>query len=86
MNAGTKTVQKEKMSTKDEMAKFAKSIEDFVIKTNYNYIDAIVEYCKETGLEIEVAATLINSNLKSKIENVALDNNMLKEKGARLPI
>ena len=86
MNAGTKTVQKEKMPTKDEMAKFAKSIEDFVIKTNYNYIDAIVEYCKTTGLEIEVAATLINSNLKSKIENVALDNNMLKEKGARLPI
>jgi hypothetical protein len=86
MNVGTKNVQKEKMPTKDEMAKFAKSIEDFVIKTNYNYIDAIVEYCKETGLEIEVAATLINSNLKSKIENVALDNNMLKEKGARLPI
>ena len=86
MNAGTRIVQKEKMPTKDEMAKFAKSIEDFVIKTNYNYIDAIVEYCKVTGLEIEVAATLINSNLKSKIENVALDNNMLKEKGARLPI
>jgi len=86
MNVGTKIVQKEKMPTKDEMAKFARSIEDFVIKTNYNYIDAIVEYCKTTGLEIEVAATLINSNLKSKIENVALDNNMLKEKGARLPI
>ena len=86
MNAGTTIVQKEKMPTKDEMAKFAKSIEDFVIKTNYNYIDAIVEYCKTTGLEIEVAATLINSNLKSKIENVALDNNMVKEKGARLPI
>jgi len=86
MNAGTVIVQKEKMPTKDEMAKFAKSIEEYVIKTNYNYIDAIVEYCKTTGLEIEVAATLINSNLKSKIENVALDNNMLKEKGARLPI
>jgi precorrin-4 methylase len=86
MIVGTIIVQKEKMPTKDEMAKFAKSIEEFVIKTNYNYIEAIVEYCKETGLEIEVAATLINSNLKAKIENVALDNNMLKEKGARLPI
>lgn len=86
MNVGTKIVQKEKMPTKDEMAKFAKSIEEYVAATNYNYIDAIVEYCKTTGLEIEVAATLINSNLKSKIENVALDNNMLKEKGARLPI
>ena len=86
MNVGTTIVQKEKMPTKDEMAKFAKSIEEYVANTKYNYIDAIVEYCKTTGLEIEVAATLINSNLKSKIENVALDNNMLKEKGARLPI
>jgi hypothetical protein len=74
------------MPTKDEMAKFAKSIEEFVASTNYNYIEAIVEYCKLTGLEIEVAAALINSNLKAKIENVAMDNNMLKEKGARLPI
>jgi len=74
------------MPTKDEMAKFAKSIEEYVANTKYNYIEAIVEYCKTTGLEIEVAATLINSNLKSKIENVALDNNMVKEKGARLPI
>lgn len=74
------------MPTKEEMVKFSRSIEEFVANTNYNYIEAIVEYCKETGLEIEVAATLINSNLKAKIENVALDNNMLKEKGARLPI
>jgi len=86
MNAGIKTAQKEKMPTKDEMAKFARSIEEFAASTKYNYIEAVVEYCKETGLEIEVAASLINSNLKSKIENVALDNNMLKEKGARLPI
>jgi hypothetical protein len=45
-----------------------------------------VEHCRETGLEIEIAATLINANLKSKIENDAMDNNMLKEKGSRLPI
>jgi hypothetical protein len=74
------------MPTKDEMAKFAKSIEGLVATTDYNYIEAIVQYCKETGLEIEVAATLINSNLKSKIEANAMDNNMLKEKGSRLPI
>jgi len=57
-----------------------------VARSNYNYIEAIVEHCRETGLEIEVAATLINANLKSKIENDAMDNNMLKEKGSRLPI
>ena len=57
-----------------------------VSDTDYNYIEAIVEYCKETGLEIEVAATLISANLKAKVESDAMDNNMLKEKGARLPI
>jgi hypothetical protein len=74
------------MPTKDEMAKFAKSIDALVANTDYNYIEAIVEHCKATGLEIEVAATLINANLKAKIENDAMDNNMLKEKGSRLPI
>ena len=57
-----------------------------VSETDYNYAEAVAEYCKRTGLEIEVAATLVNSNLKAKIQNDAIDNNMLKEKGSRLPI
>ena len=74
------------MPTKDEMAKFAKEIHDLVSKTDYNYIEAIAAYCKDTGLEIEVAATLCNANLKARIESDAMDNNMLKDKGNRLPI
>lgn len=74
------------MPTKDEMLKFAKAIETLVNNTDYNYIEAIIEYCKETGLEVEVAATLINQNLKAKIENDAIQNNMIKEKGNKLPI
>ena len=75
-----------KMPTKDEMSKFAKAIESLVANTDYNYIEAIVEYCNQTGLEIEVAAILCNSNLKAKLENDAMDNNMLKVKSSRLPI
>jgi hypothetical protein len=74
------------MPTKDEMAKFATAIESLVANTDYNYIEAIVEYCRETGLEIEVAASLINSNLKAKLTSDAMDLNLLKEKGSRLPI
>lgn len=74
------------MPTKDEMAKFAKEIHDLVSHTDYNYIEAIAAYCKETGLEIEVAATLCNANLKARLESDAMDNNMLKDKGNRLPI
>ena len=74
------------MPTKDEMKKFAFAIDSMVSNTTYTYLEAIVEYCKETGLEIEVAASLINSNLKSKIEGQAMENNMLKEKSSKLPI
>ena len=65
------------MPTKDEMMKFAIAIDKLVAETDYNYIEAITEYCKKTGLEIEVAATLVNANLKSKIENDAMENNLL---------
>jgi hypothetical protein len=37
-------------------------------------------------LEIEVASTLINANLKAKIENDAMERNLLKDKSPRLPI
>jgi|MGYP000391233808 hypothetical protein len=74
------------MPTKDEMVKFARAIDGLVANTDYNYIEAIVEYCKQTGLEIEVAATLVNANLKSKLTADAMDLNLLKEKGSRLPI
>ena len=74
------------MPTKDEMAKFARAIDGLVANTDYNYIEAIVEYCKQTGLEIEVAANLVNANLKSKLTADAMDLNLLKEKGSRVPI
>ena len=65
------------MPTKDEMSNFARDIEKIVSLTDFNYIEAIVEHCKNTGLEIEVAASLINQNLKSKIENGAIENNLV---------
>ena len=49
------------------------------------YMDAICHHCKETGMEIEVAATLISSALKSKIKEEAQELNLLK-KQSRLPI
>jgi hypothetical protein len=72
------------MPTKDEMLKFAVAIEEIVGRTDYNHIEAIVEYCKQTGMEIEVASTLVNSNLKSKLETDAQDLNLLP-KSNRLP-
>jgi hypothetical protein len=74
------------MPTKDEMKKFAFTIDSMIANTNYTYLEAILQYCKDTGLELEVAASLVNSNLKIKIESQAMEKNMLKEKSSKLPI
>ena len=74
------------MPTKEEMLKFSLGIEQLVANTDYTYLEAIGERCKETGLEVEVAATLITPNLKAKIQEQAESLNMLKGKGNRLPI
>ena len=68
------------------MLKFSMKIEMMVANTDYTYLEAITEHCKETGLELEVAASLITPNLKSKIHEQAERLNMLKVKGNRLPI
>lgn len=72
-------------ASKEEVMLFSKEIEKIVSETDYNHIEAIVEYCKRTGLEIEVASSLISPALKSKIHYDAQINNMLKEKVVRLP-
>lgn len=74
------------MPTKDEMKKFAYTIDSMVATTDYTYLEAIVEYCKKTGLEVEVAASLVNSSLRTKIESQAMEHNMLKIKSSKLPI
>lgn len=74
------------MPTKDEMKKFAMAIEGMVANTDYTYLEAIVEYCKTTGLEVEVAATLVNSTLKAKMQEQAEKANLLKTKTSRLPL
>lgn len=74
------------MPTKEEQKKFAYDIDSLVSNSDFNYIEAIVDHCKRTGLEIEVAASLINKNLKKRIESDAMDNNLLKVKSAKLPI
>jgi len=74
------------MPTKEEQKKFAFTIDTMAATNRTNYLETIVDYCNQTGLEIEVASALINKNLKKKIENEAADKNLLKVKSAKLPI
>jgi hypothetical protein len=73
------------MPTRDEIKDFSILVEKIALDEGIGLMDAICYHCEATGLEIEVAATLISSALKAKIKEEAQDNNMLK-KSSKLPI
>lgn len=73
------------MANKDEIQQFSMLIEDLAKKLKCNHIDAILQHCAETGLEIEVASTMVSSALKAKIHEDALQNNMIR-KTSQLPL
>lgn len=73
------------MPTKNEISEFSLMIEELAIRLRCSRMDAILEHCKETGLEIEVASTLISAALKGRIREEAQDANMLR-KTSKLPL
>ena len=66
--------------------KFALVIETKVKEKKCSYMDAILLYCTETGLDPSNIKSLVNKTLKEKIAFEAQGLNMLKEKTAKLPI
>ena len=73
------------MPTKDEIKNFSLMVEKVAKEKKLSIMDTICHYCKESELEIEIAATLLSSALKAKIKEEAQENNMLK-KSSKLPI
>ena len=69
--------------------KFADDVEHLVLDTGMNYIDAIVEYCEQNGLEVESVGKLVSKPLREKLRFDASQLNYLKgssnESKARLP-
>ena len=66
--------------------KFATLIESKVKEKRCGYMDAVLLYCNETGLDPSNIKSLVNKTLKEKIAYEAQSLNMLKEKTAKLPI
>ena len=56
------------MPTRDEIKDFSILVEKIALDEGIGLMDAICYHCEATGLEIEVAATLISSALKAKIK------------------
>jgi hypothetical protein len=73
------------MPTKNEIEQFSKMIEELANQKHIGLVDAICYHCKQTELEIEIAATLLSSALKAKI-NVEAQNLNLIKKSSTLPI
>jgi hypothetical protein len=73
------------MPTKNEISEFSDLINELSVNQGMTRMEAIVYHCEQTGLEIDVAATLISSALKSKIREEAQEFNLLK-KTAKLPL
>jgi hypothetical protein len=67
--------------------KFVDDIEVLVLNSKLNYIDAILHYCEEAGIELEMVPKLLNRAIKEKLEYDAGELNFLKlESRARLPL
>ena len=73
------------MPTKNEISEFSTKILEIVEMEDISIMDAIVGYCENTGMEIDVASTLISSSLKAKLREEAQELNLLK-KSSKLPI
>ena len=70
------------MMSKEE---FSLKIEKFVREKRCSYLDAIVLFSEQNGIEVESAAQMVNTTIKQKLEVEAQDLNFLP-KTARLPV
>lgn len=79
--------QQEEISRIHTSKNLLAEIEKVVAEKNLSYIEAVVYYCEITGLEVEVAGTLIKNNpkLKALIQEEAEDLHYLP-KGNKLPL
>lgn len=73
------------MPTKNEIQEFSDTILKLAEESRESIMDTIVGYCEKSGLEVDIASTLISSSLKAKIREEAQELNLLK-KTAKLPV
>jgi hypothetical protein len=73
------------MATREEISDFSTRILEMADEQGQPCMDVIIQYCDETGIEVEIAATLISAFLKARIREEAQSVNLIK-KAAKLPL
>ena len=67
--------------------KFSLEIEKLVAEEKCNYIEGIVLYCENNGIEIESVTKLISKPLKERLKYDAINLNFMKKiSQAKLPL
>jgi hypothetical protein len=72
--------------TKDEIQEFSLTIKRLVNEKSLSYMEAVVYHCDKKGIEIELAAKLLNHTIKAKLEQEAQDLKFIKKRTKRIPI
>jgi|TARA_B110000908_G_C10210403_1_gene429912 hypothetical protein len=65
---------------------FSQEIESFAKENSMNYMDAIVEYCEQQSLEVEVAGGLLSPILKKKVQYECEKLHLLPKTSEELPL
>jgi hypothetical protein len=60
---------------------FALYIESIVAEKNISHMDAVLLYCEQNFIDPEDISSMINKNLKQKIELNMIEMNLLPKKG-----
>ena len=67
---------------------FAEEIEKIIKKNpEFNYIEAIISFCEEKEIDVDLISKLISKPLKEKIKRDAIELNYMKKTSrAKLPL
>ena len=65
---------------------FSKNVELLAINEDISLIEAVVQYCEQTSIELETVTPLLTPPLKEKIRVEAADKRLIKDKIRKLPI
>jgi hypothetical protein len=77
------------MPTKDEIQNFSLMLREYASHRGVSLWDGLVHYCEKTGMESELAASLLNKTVRVDLQIELQDLNLLKKRGkkdGRLPL
>ena len=70
-----------------DQTKFTSDVEQLVLNSELNYIEAIISYCEDNNIEFESVGKLIAKPLKDKLKAEATELNYLKRTSrSKLPL